>query len=265
VNDIPDRWGSGTTYEGFMGRWSRRLALLYVSWLGAPAGLHWLDVGCGTGALTAAICEEAAPASVVGCDPNQLFIAHARSSLPDERVAFVQAGAGSLPPREGGYGVIASQLALNFFPDARAAVNEMISLAAPGGTIAACVWDYAEGMQFLRIFWDVVIRLDPAASKYDEGSRFSVCTRDGLAGLLREAGLAEVRCEGLEFPTVFAGFEDYWRPFLGGTGSGPSYVATLDEAHRERLVSALRETLPYRADGSIALTARAWAARGTVG
>ena len=262
---VPDRWGAGSTYESFMGRWSRRLAALYVDWLEQPGGQHWLDVGCGTSALTGAICERAAPASVTGCDPNELFIAHARSALPDERAAFVRAGVGSLPPREGGYGGIASLLALNFFPDARAAIGEMRALAATGGVISACVWDYAEGMQFLRIFWDAAIRVDPTASKYDEGSRFAVCTRDGLAGLFREAGLAEVRCEGLEIPTVFAGFEDYWRPFLGGTGSGPSYVATLDEKHRGRLAQSLEQALPREADGSIALTARAWAARGTVG
>ncbi|MDH5234502.1 MAG: hypothetical protein OEW77_06040 [Gemmatimonadota bacterium] len=51
-----------------MGRWSRRLAPRFVVWLGAAPRGQWLDVGCGTGAMTAAICANAAPSSVVGWD-----------------------------------------------------------------------------------------------------------------------------------------------------------------------------------------------------
>ena len=102
MSDVRDRWAAGSTYEDFMGRWSRRLAPQFVSWLQIPGGVHWLDVGCGTGALTNAICSHADPASVVGCDPAEPFIEFARKHSRDARASFVVAGVGSLPRRAGG-------------------------------------------------------------------------------------------------------------------------------------------------------------------
>lgn len=94
-----------------------RLAPLFVSWLRIPAGAHWLDVGCGTGALTNAICAHARPASVLGCDPAEPFVAYARRCSRGRRASFAVAGAGGLPGRADGYGSATSLLALNFLPD----------------------------------------------------------------------------------------------------------------------------------------------------
>lgn len=261
---VRDRWAEAAAYEDFMGRWSRALAPRFVSWIGAPAGLHWLDVGCGTGALAAALCERAAPASVTGCDPSAAFVEAARERSADPRASFVVAGTGGLPPRAGGYGGVASLLALNFFPDAPAALREMVALAAPRGFVAACVWDYAGGMALLRRFWDAVVALDPAVRPLDEGVRFPLCAPEALTALCDGAGLAHVRAAPLEIPTTFSSFEDYWRPMLGGTGPAPSYVATLDDRRRAALVDELERTLPAAADGTIALHARAWAVCGRV-
>ena len=262
MTDLRDQWNAGATYEDFMGRWSRRLAPRLVSWLQVPRGMHWLDVGCGTGSLADAIASHAEPASVVGCDPAQPFVEYARAHNRDTRLAFVVAGIGSLPRRPGGYGSISSLLALNFFPDPAAAVREMRAIAAPQGTVSACVWDYGDGMQFLRYFWDAASAVDPVAGNLDEGNRFPLCSREPLAALFRDAGLKDVCCEPIEVPTAFASFEDYWRPFLGGTGPAPSYVATLDADRRAVLAGKLEETLPRGPSGTIALTARAWAVRG---
>lgn len=159
---------------------------------------------------------------------------------------------------------MASLLALNFFPDREAAVHEMRSVAAPHATVSACVWDYSEGMQFLRRFWDAAREVDPAARELDEGNRFPLCRRDALMALFVGGGLADVRCDPIEIPTVFASFEDYWRPFLGATGPAPSYVASLDADRRALLAQTLEGTLPRTPDGAIALAAGAWAVRGTV-
>jgi hypothetical protein len=198
----------------------------------------------------------------VGCDPAEPFVAYARQHLQDSRASFVVAGVGSLPGRPGGYGSIASQLALNFFPDARAAVAEMRSLAARGGTISACVWDYAGRMDFLRLFWDAAAATDPGARDLDEGVRFPMCRPEALVDLFRQAGLHDVYCEPLEIPMDFAGFDDYWRSFLGSTGPAPSYVASLNAAARSLLAQTLASTVPRGPDGRIALIARAWAVRG---
>lgn len=148
--DTHDRWDAGATYEDFMGRWSRRLAPEFVSWLKIPAGAHWLDVGCGTGALTDAICAHADPATVLGCDPAAPFVEYTRQHSRDGRTSFVVGGVESLPDRTGGFDSVTSLLALNFFPDTEAAVVEMRSVTAPGGVLSACVWDYAGKMEFLR-------------------------------------------------------------------------------------------------------------------
>ena len=174
------------------------------------------------------------------------------------------AGIGSLPLRPEGYGSVTSLLALNFFPDSEAAVHEMRSVAAPEATVSACVWDYGDGMQFLRHFWDAAGAVDSAARELDEGNRFPLCRRDALTALFRNCGLAAVRCEPLEIPTVFANFDDYWRPLLGGTGPAPSFVASLGADRRTILARKLEQALPRGLDGTIALTARAWAVRGTV-
>lgn len=259
-----DAWASASRYEEFMGRWSRRLAPRFVSWLHLPRGVHWLDVGCGTGALTDAVCRCADPASVVGCDPAKPFIDYAVEHARDARATFVVAGAGSLPARADGYGCAASLLALNFFPDPEAATREMTSLVAPGGTVCACVWDYGGEMQCLRRFWDAVGAGDSTARALDEGQRFPLCRPDKLAALFVSCGLVDVSSEAIRIDTVFSGFDDYWTPLLGGTGPAATYVASLDAQRRTELSRRLEESLPRETDGRIALTARAWAVRGTV-
>jgi ubiquinone/menaquinone biosynthesis C-methylase UbiE len=165
-----DIWAGATTYERFMGRWSRELARAFVLCLEIPPGRHWLEVGCGTGALTSRILEIARPDSVVATDPADQFVVHARAALPDHRVQFVTASAEELPTKAAGYDVVVSSLVLNFLPDPTAALREMKSVAGKGGVVAACLWDYAGGMQFLRRFWDAAVALDPAARQDDEAS-----------------------------------------------------------------------------------------------
>lgn len=245
-----------------MGRWSRQLAPRFVSWLRVPGDVHWLDVGCGTGALTDAICENADPASVVGCDPAEPFIEYARRHTEDARAIYAIAGIGSLPKRVQGYGSVTSLFALNFFPDVKDAIDEMRSVSADGGTVSACVWDYAGGMEFLRRFWDVASAEDPRARELDEGSRFPICSPESLLEVFHSGGLSEARCDAIEIPTKFSDFDDYWKPFLGGTGPAPSYVASLDADRRVAFAGKLERALPRRPDGTIALVARAWAVRG---
>jgi SAM-dependent methyltransferase len=257
-----DAWAAGATYESFMGRWSRLLAPRFVAWLQVRPAACWLDVGCGTGALSDAICAGAQPESVVACDPSEPFIEYARRREADRRISFVVAGAGRLPTRPGGFDSITSALALNFFPDPEAAVGEMRRIAATGGLVSACVWDYAGRMEFLRHFWDAAVALDPAARDLDEGRRFPICRADALLALFRGAGLGHVACESIEIPTRFASFDEFWTPFLGGTGPAPAYVASLDRHRREALAERLDRSLPREPDGAIPLLARAWGVRG---
>lgn len=248
-----------------MGRWSRPLAESFVQWLGAPEERHWLDVGTGTGALAAAICRLTNPASVVACDPADAFVRAASTQLQDARVRFEVAGVGALPARSGGYDLAVSALALNFVPDPAAAVQEQLSLLRVGGRVAACVWDYAGGMGFLRTFWDAVTELDPEAAVHDEGNRFPICAPHALQALLESCGARHVRIDELRVPTVFRDFEDYWRPFVGGPGPAPGYVATLSPDRRNDLVADLKRRLVPGPDARIELSARAWVVVGERG
>lgn len=262
MSKLRENWQAGSTYEDFMGRWSRLLAPRFVSWLGIRSGAHWLDVGCGTGALSEAICSCADPASVVACDPSEPFIDYGRRRLVDARVSFVVAGVGGLPTRAGGFDSVTSALALNFFPKPDAAIEEMRGVAAEGGVVAACVWDYGGRMEFLRYFWDSAAALDPEARQLDEGRRFPICRPDALEASFRGAGLREVVCQSIDLATRFSDFSDFWTPFLGGTGPAPSYVASLDSRGREELARHLEGLLPREPDGAIRLIARAWVVRG---
>jgi SAM-dependent methyltransferase len=258
-----DIWGRGEAYERYVGRWSRHVGREFLAWLDVPPGGRWLDVGSGTGALSGLILELADPADVQGIDPAEGFVPHARAHVTDPRATFTVGDARMLPLDAGSFDAVVGGLMLNFVPEPTVAVGEMTRVARPGGRIGVYVWDYAGGMQFMRRFWDAATALDPAAAALDEGRKFDTVTKpDGLHALFTGAGLREVETRAIEIPTRFADFDDYWSPFLGGQGPGPGYVATLDDDRRAALRERLRATLPADPDGSIPLTARAWAARG---
>jgi SAM-dependent methyltransferase len=257
-------WEAGDAYEHYIGRWSRLVARDFLGWLDRPAGSHWLDLGCGTGALSAAILERCAPAGLTGIDPSAGFVATARARIVDARARFEQGDGQALLLADGTLDVAVSGLVLNFVADPGAMLREMRRVVRPGGTVALYVWDYAGEMQLMRYFWDAAVALDPGAQELDEGVRFPVCQPDVLAALFRDAGLEAVATGPFDVATVFRGFDDYWIPFLGGQGPAPGYCMSLPDGRRTALRERLRATLPVQPDGRIDLIARAWAARGTV-
>lgn len=262
TNAANDGWVTGDAYDAYMGRWSRLVAQQFIEWLRPNHSADWLEIGCGTGALTSQICALCQPASVIACDPSKPFIDYAQHTFSDRRASFVVANDEKLPTPDNGFDAIVSGLVLNFLPDARQAVMAMRERLRPQGVVAAYVWDYGEGMEFLRYFWDEAAAADPRAAVLDEGRRFPLCREPELATLFRAAGLSDVRTAELQIPTDFAGFEDYWSPFLRGTGPAPSYVASLDEPARTSLRARLQQRLPVGSTGRLHLRARAWAVRG---
>jgi SAM-dependent methyltransferase len=257
-----DVWASGAAYEPYVGRWSRLVAQEFLAWLAVPPGGRWLDVGCGTGALTRAILDHAAPAVVQGVDPSAAYIAYARAQAGDPRVRFVTGDARALPIVDGAFDVVVSGLMLNFVPQPEQAAGDLARVVRPGGIVAAYVWDYAGEMQLMRHFWDAAVTLDPAARDLDEGRRFPLCQPEPLAALFRTAGLRNIETRAIEVPTRFRDFDDYWSPFLGGQGPAPGYVMSLSPQRRAALRDRIRAGLPREPDGSIRLIARAWAVRG---
>lgn len=259
-----DLWNSGSAYEAYVGRWSRQVARDFIRWLGLPSGLAWADIGCGTGALAATILDQAGPLSVTGVDRSTEFVAYTHGRGTDPRTAFVAGDGTAIPLARGAVGAAVSGLVLNFVPDPQLMASEMARIVRKGGAVALYVWDYAGEMQMMRHFWDTAVELDPAAESFDEARRFSVCRPERLRALFEAAGLSSIETRDIDVATTFRDFDDYWTPFLGGTGTAPGYVASLSDEAREALREALRARLPVSADGSISLIARALAIRGAV-
>lgn len=255
-------WASGAAYEPYVGRWSRLVAREFLAWLAVPPERRWVDVGCGTGALSATILAVAQPSTVTGIDASEGYVAYAREQIRDPRAAFRPGDAQALPFEPATFDAAVSGLVLNFLPQPDRGLAEMARVTCPGGSVAAYVWDYAGEMQLMRHFWNAAAALDPAAVELDEGRRFPICRPAALERLFTGAGLEDVAVRAIDVPTVFRDFDDYWSPFLGGQGPAPDYAMALNEERRAALRDRIRATLPTAADGSIRLLARAWAVRG---
>ncbi|MEZ5747423.1 MAG: class I SAM-dependent methyltransferase [Paracoccaceae bacterium] len=255
-----DAWTAGQSYDHYMGRWSRMIAGEFLDWLDAPAKVDWLELGCGTGALTSAILGRCDPGSVLATDASGDFIAHAQAAITDPRAGFRTAVAEDLPADDESVDVVTSGLVLNFLPDRTAGLLEMQRVLRPGGLLSFYVWDYpGGGIGFIDAFWKAAASLDPEAARLDEGSRFPFCTRDSLARLCAEAGITAPELTAIEIVTEFLDFEAFWHPFTLGAGPAPGYCLSLPEEQRMALKAVLQERLGT--DGPVHLRARAWAVK----
>ncbi|GGM12763.1 class I SAM-dependent methyltransferase [Deinococcus aerophilus] len=265
MGEVPhDRWGDAEAYERYVGRWSRLVARDFLGWLQVPQGRAWVDIGCGTGALSSRVLAACAPALVVGIDRSGGFVGAARERIGDGRARFEIGDATALPLDPATFDAAVSGLVMNFVPDHVAMLREMVRVTKAGGTVAAYVWDYAEGMAMMRVFWDVAMAVRPQDAHLDESHRFPLCQPEALAGLWQAQGLKAVQVRAIDIPTVFRDFEDYWAPFLGGQGAAPTYLAGVEDPVREQIRAHLQARLAPDPAGPIALSARAWAVRGTV-
>lgn len=257
-----DVWQFSEAYERYIGRWSRLIARQFVAELPVARGGVWVDAGCGSGALTAAILSLREPERVVALDRSTEFVAGCRQSFRDTQATFLTGDLVRLPLADEQASAVVSGLVLNFVSEPELALREMLRCARIGGLVATYLWDYAEGMQLIRFFWDAAIAVDPGAASLDEAARFPLCQPAALAELYAGAGASEVRVSSITVPTVFESFDDLWSPFLGGQGPAPTYTMSLGAEQREALRERLRQLVPIHADGTITLLAKAWVARG---
>jgi SAM-dependent methyltransferase len=256
-------WGNTGAYEAYIGRWSRIAAEAFLQWLAPASGQRWLDVGCGTGALTQAILAAADPREILGVDPSAEFLSTAEAEVADSRVSFVIGDARALPVPSDDYDVVVAGLVLNFVPEPEAAVADMVRAARPGGTVAGYVWDFAGERQFQRYFWRAATALDPAAIALEQSMQFPLCHPEPLATLFASVNLQAVAVQAIDVPAVFRDLDDYWQPYLaGGSAIAQRYAISLGDEQRTALREQLRSILPTDDDGSIHLLARAWAVRG---
>jgi len=263
MNELPKEiWGASEAYERYVGRWSRPVSGEFLNWLALPARLSWADIGCGTGALVEGILACCAPQAVLGIDRSEGFVSEARGRISDTQVLFQVGDALRLPLENICQDVTVSGLVLNFVADPEQMVREMMRVTRVGGTVAAYVWDYASGMAMMRHFWDAALAVCPHDAMLDEAERFPLCQPEPLTQLWKELGLAAVQVRSIEISTVFQDFDDFWTPFLGGQGAAPTYLASLEAQTQEEIRSVLQSRLVSAPNGTIALSARAWAVQG---
>ena len=257
-----DSWTDGEAYDALMGRWSRTLAPQFVKWARLPPGAKILDVGCGTGSLSRALAHGGA-SHVVGVDVSPDFVARAASTAKaeEDRLSFEVGDAMKLRFENGVFDGVVSSLVLNFIPQPGVAVEEMRRVVRDGGLVAACVWDYAGGMQMLRRFWDAASALHlPGARELDEGVRFPICHPHRLLELFGRIA-SNPETTHIDVPMEFRDFDDYWHPFLSGMGPSGAFVAGLTEAQRDQMREYLGSHMPRSDDGKIRLVSKAWGVR----
>ena len=256
VDDVATFRAPADAYDAHIGRYGPALSAALLDVAQIPSGARALDVGCGPGALTIALAGRLGASHVAAVDPSEAFVAacHARVPRADVRTATAEA----LPFADGSFDAVLSQLVVNFLADAPGAVAEMARVAAPGGVVAACVWDYAEGMTLLRAFWDAAIALDPErAGALDEGARMPHCSQDGLRALWEGAGLEAVETGALTVRADYRSLADLWWPLERGVAPSGAYAASLTPEGREALRAELQHRLGA-GDAPFELTARAW-------
>ncbi len=250
---------SGAAYDAYMGRYSRLLADPFADEVGVARGHTALDVGCGPGALTGVLVERLGADAVFACDPSAPFVAECVARHPG---VDVRLGRAEAPPFEDcRFDVALAQLVLHFVSDPEQAAGEMRRVVRPGGIVAACVWDFAQGMEMMRHFWDAALTLDPNAPDVARTLRFG---RQGeIVELFEHAGLEHVVETTLHVSTRYDSFDEFWSGFL--TGIGPSGVYCIGLSDEQR--SALRHELFRRVGspgGSFTLGAMARSAKGVV-
>lgn len=252
-------WNDAIGYERYVGHWSRAIAPRFLDWLSLPPGIKWLDVACGTGALTSVILAKCNPAEVVGVDASADYLARAREDCQDFRARFILGDASELSFLPSSFDVSVSGLALNFL-DCSRALAEQQRVVRPGGIIAAYVWDYAGEYEFARRFWDAAQRVDPRASAYDPGRKATVCREPNLRGALLEAGCSEIETCVFDESGEFPSREAYWHAFDGRQGSTSEYLSRLTDEERLRLQDAVLSEMP--SSGPVKLKVRALAVKG---
>ena len=257
-------WGNADAYEAYMGRWSLPMANGVLQWLHPQPNLDWLDVGCGTGALTGAILDQAAPRSVTGVDPSADFLETAQAQAEDLRAHFAVATAANLPFPTATFDIAIAGLVLHLIQDPSSSVQEITRVVRAGGIVSTYVWDFTGEQQFTHAFWNVATALDPAAATFDPAAQTTICAREPMAALFAAAGLHRVVVASVAMPVIFRDFDDFWLPhLLKGSPPVQRYTATLGEPALATLRAQLLASLPLAADGTLQLLGRVWAAHGT--
>ena len=256
----PIRFEDGAAYERGMGAWSRLAGEIFLDWLAPPAGLRWIDVGCGSGAFTELLVQRFAPSDMQGIDPSEAQLAFARTRPAAGAATFQLGDAQALPFDNARFDAAVMALVIFFVPDPAKGVAEMTRVVRLGGTVAAYAWDVAGGgFPFHPI--QAELRAQGIASALPPS--VDAARTEALQALWTEAGLEEVETRVISVRRVFTDFEDFWRSSTITGSIGPT-IAGMSAADLERLRGGVRARVEQDADGRVIHHARANAIKGRV-
>jgi len=258
MSDAGQMFSDGKVYERMMGRWSKLAGRIFLDWLAAPKGLHWIEVGCGNGAFTEELIAHCAPRAVDAIDPSEGQLTFARTRPGVKLAHFRQADAQALPFADKSFDAAAMALAITFVPDPAKAVAEMARVVRPSGLIATYMWDIAGGGLPLA---PVGRALKAMGKDYARVSDHAA-RRETMQTLWQEAGLQAVETRVIRITVNFASFDEYCESNLVMVGPAGQAMAKMTPAEMERLKGHLRANLPSAPDGSIAYEAFANAVKG---
>jgi SAM-dependent methyltransferase len=251
----------GKAYERTMGRWSRLVGEKFIDWLDVPAGLRWIDVGCGNGAFTEVLVARCAPAEIAGIDPSEGQIAYARARKEAGNATFRIGDAQALPFGDRSFDAATMALVISFVPDAAKAASEMARVVRPGGLVATYMWDIPGGGLPVEPSF-VALKSLGIHPPFPPGSEVS--RLENLKALWTQAGLVSVEATVIRIPVTHSSFDDLWESNSGATGPAGKTISELPPDAREQLKNRMREKVPIQPDGCVVLEARANAVRGRV-
>ena len=256
--EIKITFDAADDYERFMGRWSRAIGEKFLAWLGAPRNARWLDIGCGTGALSHLILRHAAPASLTGIDPSPEQIAFVREQIPGH--TFEVGDSMAMRFGDDAFDVVASALVLHFIPDRAKAFAEMNRVLASGGLVGGYTWKRTADYDFAA-YWPMLRGAEQVGGKALRSATVPEGSIEGMCASLKAAGFTEVAATEIEVAQTYTSFNDYWQSQTHPSSPSGKTVAALGESQRAKLRELLRETMPA-ADGTVTYSATAIAGKG---
>lgn len=259
MSETTSFFSDGGAYERFMGRWSRAAGGAFLDWLALPPGLHWLDVGCGTGAFTELVLQRCAPAQISAIDPSEDQIAFARSRPGASRASFRTGDAQSLPYADREFDVAVMALVISFVPDPAKGVAEMRRVLKPGGTAAAYMWDFA-GKGFTQ--WPLIDALQAMDVAVPKMPGYAHAGLEAMTNFFQAAGFDRIETRTIGIEVWYDDFDDYWASQTGLPNPVVQIIRKMPQPDVERLKAGLRANLPTGSNGRIAYPARANAVQG---
>lgn len=251
----PGRAVDTSTYDQYIGRWSRLFVPSVIAAAEVQAGDRVLDVSTGTGEAALAIIPViGASGRLIGADIAPAMLEAARGRLKESTFLPTPADGQALPFADATFDAVVCQLGLQFFPDPGLGLKEFRRVLRAGGRAGICVISTPDRAPMWGVLADVLGRLLPEQRPIVHLS-FSLADPARLESLMTGAGFQEVRVERQTREGGFESFEEYWEPIEAGIGSIPQIYLTLPDTARRTVRQEVRTRLAgFESDGRLRMS-----------